>query len=246
VCLVYPNTYPVAMANLGFQSVFEILSRHPRVLCERAFLPDADQRGSEVVSLESGRRLRDFEILAFSISFETDYLHVVDILTGAGISPLRDDRGGGPILLCGGPATFLNPEPIADFFDAFLIGEGEEMIPEFLAQYVGARDAGTGREGVLDAIAEVGGAYRPDRYDVAYADDGTIGSVAYRGPGSGVVTRRLVADLDRFTTASKVLRPRPSSATCTSSRRAAAASGAVGSAPPATCIGRSATGASRR
>jgi radical SAM superfamily enzyme YgiQ (UPF0313 family) len=207
VCLVYPNTYPVGMANLGFQSVFEILSKHPRVQCERAFLPDADQRGSEVVSLESGRRLRDFEILAFSISFETDYLHVVEILAGAGIPPLRDDRGGGPILLCGGPATFLNPEPIADFFDAFLIGEGEEMIPEFLAQYVAARDAGSGREGVLDAIAEVGGAYRPDRYDVAYSDDGTIGSVAYRGPGSGVVTRRLVADLDRFTTASKVLSP---------------------------------------
>jgi len=207
VCLVYPNTYPVGMANLGFQSVFEILSRHPRVCCERAFLPDAEHRGSEVVSFESGRRLRDFEIVAFSISFETDYLHVVDILAGAGIPPLRERREGGPLLLCGGPATFLNPEPIADFFDAFFIGEGEEMIPELLAQFVAARDAGAGRDGALDAIAEVGGAYRPDRYDVDYAPDGTIRSVAYRGPGSGVVTRRLVADLDRFTTASKVLAP---------------------------------------
>jgi radical SAM superfamily enzyme YgiQ (UPF0313 family) len=185
--------------------VFEILACHPRVHCERAFLPDADQRGSEVVSFESGRRLRDFEIIAFSISFETDYLHVVDILAAAGIPPLREERGGGPLLLCGGPATFLNPEPIADFFDLFLIGEGEEMIPEFLTRYLGARDAGGGRDGVLDAVAEVGGAYRPDRYAVTYADDGTIGSVAYRGPGSGVVTRRLVEDLDRFTTASKVL-----------------------------------------
>ncbi len=207
VCLVYPNTYPVGMANLGFQSVFEILSRHPRVRCERAFLPDAEQRGSAVVSFERGGRLRDFEIVAFSISFETDYLHVVDILAGAGIPPLREHRRGGPLLICGGPATFLNPEPIADFFDAFFIGEGEEMIPELLAQFVAARDAGAGRGGVLDAIAEVGGAYRPDRYDVAYAPDGTIGSVAYRGPGSGVVRRRLVTDLDRFTTASKVLAP---------------------------------------
>ncbi|MCC6767093.1 MAG: radical SAM protein [Deltaproteobacteria bacterium] len=208
VCLVYPNTYPVGMANLGFQSVFEILSRHPRVRCERAFLPDSDQRGSEVVSFESGRPLRDFEIVAFSISFETDYLHVVDILAGAGIAPLREERqGGGPLLLCGGPATFLNPEPIADFFDVFFVGEGEEMIPELLAQFVAARDAGAGRGGVLEAIAEVGGAYRPDRYAVEYASDGTIASVAYHGPGSGVVTRRLLADLDRFTTASKVLAP---------------------------------------
>jgi radical SAM superfamily enzyme YgiQ (UPF0313 family) len=207
ICLVYPNRYAVAMANLGFQSVFEILACHPRVHCERAFLLDDDQAGAEVVSFESGRHLRDFEIVAFSISFETDYLNVVEILTRAGIPPLRAERGGGPLLLCGGPATFLNPEPIADFFDLFLIGEGEEMIPEFLEQYVTTRDRNGGREGVLDAVAEVGGVYRPDRYDVDYASDGTIASVAYRGPGSGVVTRRLVADLDRFTTASKVLAP---------------------------------------
>ena len=207
ICLVYANTYPVAMANLGFQSVFEILACHPRVHCERAFLPDTEQRGTEVVSFESGRRLRDFEILAFSISFETDYLHVVEILDGAGIPPLREHRDGGPILLCGGPATFLNPEPIADFFDLFLIGEGEEMIPEFLARYLAARDQGGGRAGVLDAAAEVAGAYRPDRYAIEYAGDGTIQSVSYRGPGSGAVQRRLVDDLDRFTTASKVLTP---------------------------------------
>src|SRR3954468_12529832 len=85
VCLLYPNTYAVRMANLGFQAVFEILSRHPRVHCERAFLPDRDERGAEVVSLESGRALRDFEILAFSISFESDYQHIVDLLAGAGI-----------------------------------------------------------------------------------------------------------------------------------------------------------------
>ncbi len=207
VCLVYPNTYPVGMANLGFQAVFEILARHPRVHVERAFLPDRDLPAAEVVSLESGRALRDFEIVAFSISFEADYLHVVDVLAGAGIAPLREARGGGPLLIAGGPATFLNPEPIADFFDLFLIGEGEEMVPEFLARYVAARDAGGGRAGVLDAAAEVGGAYRPDRYAVEYAADGTIQSVSYRGPGSGVVERRLVADLDRFSTASRILTP---------------------------------------
>lgn len=195
------------MANLGYQSVLEILGTHPRVHCERAFLPDRDAPASEVRSFESGRALGDFEILAFSISFETDYLHVVDILAGAGIAPLRAERSDGPLLLCGGPATFLNPEPIADFFDLFLIGEGEEMIPEFLERYVAARETGTGRAGVLDQVAEVTGAYRPDRYDADYAADGTVQSVRYRGPGSGVVTRRLVEDLDRYPTASRVLAP---------------------------------------
>src|SRR5712671_6469308 len=189
VCLVYPNTYPVGMANLGFQAVFEILSRHPRVHCERAFLPDRDEPDREVVS------------------FESDYLHIVEILAAAGIPVLRAERGGGPLLLAGGPATFLNPEPIADFFDLFLIGEGEEMVPEFLARYLGARDGDGGRAGVLDAVAEVEGAYRPDRYTIEYAADDTIQSVTYRGPGAGVVKRRLVADLDQFTTASKVLAP---------------------------------------
>lgn len=207
VCLVYPNTYPVAMANLGFQAVFEILACHPRVHCERAFLPDRDAPEREVVSFESGRPLRDFELLAFSLSFETDYLHVVDILTAAGLPPRRAARASGPLLVAGGPATFLNPEPIADFFDLFLVGEGEEMLPEFLARYLVARDGGGGRAGVLDAAAAVGGAYRPDRYAIGYAPDGTIQSVSYCGPGSGVVKRRLVADLDRFTTASKVLAP---------------------------------------
>src|SRR6266436_4265137 len=191
VCLVYPNTYAVGMANLGFQAVFEILARHPRVRCERAFLPDRDDPEREVVSLESGRAVRDFEIVAFSISFESDYLHVLDVLAAAGIAPLRDERNGGPLLIAGGPATFLNPEPIADF----------------LACYVAARDAGGGRAGVLDATAEVEGAYRPDRYTIEYAADGTIQSVSYRGPGGGAVKRRLIADLDRFSTASKVLAP---------------------------------------
>jgi radical SAM superfamily enzyme YgiQ (UPF0313 family) len=195
------------MANLGFQAVFEMLAKHPRVRCERAFLPDRDDPDRDVVSLESGRPLRDFEIVAFSVSFESDYLHIVEMLTASGISPLRDERAGGPLLVAGGPATFLNPEPIADFFDLFLIGEGEEMVPEFLARYVAARDAGGGRAGVLDAAGEVEGAYRPDRYAIEYAGDGTIQSVSYRGPGSGTVKRRLVADLDRFPTASRVLAP---------------------------------------
>ncbi len=128
------------MANLGFQADFHIFDAAPRVAADRAFLPDADERAAlrdrqaPLLSLEQGRPLSDFEIIAFSISFETDYLNLISILRMAGIPPRRADRRGRnyPLIIAGGSAIFLNPEPIADFIDLFLIGEGEEMVPEFL------------------------------------------------------------------------------------------------------------------
>src|ERR1019366_7834792 len=141
VCVVYPNIYRVAMANLGFQSVFHIFETDARVAAERAFLPDADERvamrkrGERLVSFEQARAPGEVDIFAFSISFETDYLIVISVLRMAGIPALRSDRADGnwPLIIAGGSAVFLNPEPIADFIDLFLIGEGEEMIPQFLA-----------------------------------------------------------------------------------------------------------------
>src|ERR1700726_2549916 len=143
VCVIYPNIYRLAMANLGFQAIFHIFESDPRVAADRAFLPDADERAAirartvPMVSFERGRPLTDFEILAFSISFETDYLNLVTLLRMAGIPLRRSDRAGRnyPLIIAGGSAIFLNPEPIADFVDLFLIGEGEEMVPEFIARF---------------------------------------------------------------------------------------------------------------
>src|SRR5689334_17405866 len=143
VCLAYPNTWAVAMANLGFQAVYRILATTPGIVCERVFLTED---GSRAVTEESGRSPSEFDILAFSLSFESDYPNIVRMLDAAGI-PVRSesrrndgDPGkrrasarGWPLLIAGGPATFLNPEPVAPFFDLFLIGEGEEMIPEAFA-----------------------------------------------------------------------------------------------------------------
>src|SRR5205814_876189 len=114
-----PNTYPIAMANLGFQAVYHIFDSHPRVRADRAFLPDPDERAvmrarrEPLVSFEQGRPLADFDILAFSVSFETDYLNVVTILEMAGIPMRRSQRAGRsyPLIIAGGSAVFLNPEP---------------------------------------------------------------------------------------------------------------------------------------
>src|ERR1700689_2328370 len=218
VCVIYPNTYRLGMANLGFQAVFHIFESDPSVAADRAFLPDADEReafreGAErLVSFERGRPLSDFDILAFSISFETDYLNVLSVLRMAGIPARRADRADGnwPLIIAGGSAVFLNPEPIADFIDLFLIGEGEEMIPEFLARYHETRTThpaihANDRPARLRELATVEGAYLPDYFTPIYDDRGWLDSVEYSGPGKPTISRRLIRDLNRFTTASLIL-----------------------------------------
>jgi radical SAM superfamily enzyme YgiQ (UPF0313 family) len=213
VCVVYPNTYPLAMANLGFQAIFQIFEVDSRVAADRAFLPDPDElaviraREDHLLSFEGGKPLSDFEILAFSISFETDYLNVLSMLRLAGIPLRRDQRKGRnyPLIVAGGSAVFLNPEPIADFVDLFLIGEGEEMVPEFLAAYQEARRNAGHSQVLLERLAHVGGAYLPDYFTPSYDSSGHLSAVHYSGPGAPRVQRRLLDDLDRFSTSSLIL-----------------------------------------
>ena len=184
IALVYPNLYFVGMSNLGFQGVYRLFNGFDDVVCERAFLPDdVDAEdlalsGQPLTSFESGTPLRDFDVVAFSISFENDYLHVLKILRMAGI-PLkaRDRSSKDPLVLLGGSAMFLNPEPLAPFADLIAVGEGEALVPKMMQALLGASGARLG----LDALSEKDGFYVPDRYSVRYNDDGTV--AAYDGPG---------------------------------------------------------------
>jgi radical SAM superfamily enzyme YgiQ (UPF0313 family) len=213
VCVVYPNVYRLGMANLGFQAVYHIFESERRVAADRAFLPDPDEReairagSANLVSFERGDPLTDFDIIAFSISFETDYLNVLTFLRMAGIPLRRSGREGRnyPLVIAGGSAVFLNPEPIADFIDMFLIGEGEEMVPEFVTAY--EESCGRTRDGraQLEDLARVGGAYVPEYFTPAYDDTGRMTKVDYCGQLDSRVNRRLIKDLDRFTTASLIL-----------------------------------------
>ncbi|MBV8772203.1 MAG: radical SAM protein [Deltaproteobacteria bacterium] len=215
VCVIYPNVYRLGMANLGFQAIYHIFESSRRVDADRAFLPDPDERasirggGTPLISFERGRPLSDFEILAFSIAFETDYLNVLTLMRMARIPLRRADRSGRnyPLIVAGGSAVFLNPEPIADFMDLFLIGEGEEMVPEFLAVYEEERNRADFLtiQGRRAALARVEGAYLPDYFHPEFDKSGRIRSVGYSGPGEPRVKRRMVRDLDRFTTASLIL-----------------------------------------
>lgn len=211
VCLVYPNVYRLAMANLGFQAVYRIFAGDQRVLSDRGFLPDSPERdamlrsGEPLLSFEQGRPISDFDVVAFSVSFETDYLNLLTILELAKIPARRAARRGGqhPLVIAGGSAIFLNPEPIADFVDLFLIGEGEEMVPEFLERFSSARRSVSPAS--IDELVHVKGAYLPEYYAPRYDDRGKLEAVDYHGPGQPRVKRRMVRDLDRFETSSQIL-----------------------------------------
>jgi len=214
ICLVYPNRYPVGMANLGFQAAYKILAQDPRCRCERAFLPDPDEAlvlrrtATAWASLENQRPLLDFELLAFSLSFETDYLHILNILAAAHIPLLaREREEHHPLVIAGGPATFLNPEPVADFIDLFLIGEGEEMIPEFLERYAQVRTSKLSRKDKLITLSDIEGAYLPLLFTPHYDEQGRVARVDYRGTGTPTVRRRLVKNLDVYPTTSQILTP---------------------------------------
>jgi radical SAM superfamily enzyme YgiQ (UPF0313 family) len=190
IALVYPNLYFVGMSNLGFQGIHQLFNGFDDVVCERAFLPDdADARdlesgGGRLSSFESGTPLADFDMVAFSISFENDYLHVLKILRMAGIPLRARDRGPrDPLVLFGGAAVFLNPEPLAPFADLIAVGEGEALVPRMMEALLGAPDPRSG----LPALSEKDGFYVPSRYEVRYHPDGTV--AGYDGPGPVVRQR---------------------------------------------------------
>src|SRR5262249_5330032 len=145
------------------------------------------------------------DIVAFSISFEADYMHVLDCLALAGMPLRREDRaGGGPLVLAGGPATFLNPEPVADFVGLYLISLAAEMLDEIVDR---AAPSDRGREALHECAEGVGAAYRPDRYTPEYDRAGDLVAFTFDGPGTGRVERRYVVDLDRHPTESTLLAP---------------------------------------
>ncbi|HYE14981.1 MAG TPA: radical SAM protein [Pyrinomonadaceae bacterium] len=195
VALCYPNVYGVGMANLGFQSVYEIFNRIPEVSCERVFLPEEaeareyEKTGAPLVSMESQRPVRDFDVVAFSVSFETDYYHVARMLRLAGI-PLwsRERTAHDPVVVMGGAASFLNPEPIADFTDVVAVGEGEVLAPRLIDLIFENADEGGAKEDLLLKLARGGrGFYVPSLYEVSYNADGTVS--AYEPKAEGVPKR---------------------------------------------------------
>lgn len=210
VVLVYPNTYPVAMANLGFQAVYRMLNAMEHVLCERAFLPDPGAGAAAPVrSLESGRPLTDFDCIAVSISFENDYDNVLTIFQKAGLPLPSALRGASlPLTVAGGVACFLNPEPLAPFFDCFLLGEAETMLAPFIEHFQPAKDRHTL---LREMVQEVPGLYVPAFYRDDYNADGTLRALTPLDSGVPVTVKRIhTPNLEAWDTQSAIVTPNTS------------------------------------
>jgi radical SAM superfamily enzyme YgiQ (UPF0313 family) len=199
---VYPNFYQLGMSNLGFQTVYEQLNRMEHVVCERAFLPeDFESRGPK--SLESGRVLRDFDIIAFSVSFENDFPNILKILRSGGIPWLSDHRSDNhPLIVGGGVACFSNPEPIAPFFDLFFLGESEGMLDEFLKLY----DPAEIRHDCMVKLAnKVPGIYIPSFYKVGYRKNGTLSAFDPIEDVPKTIPKICIRDISNISTTSTLL-----------------------------------------
>jgi radical SAM superfamily enzyme YgiQ (UPF0313 family) len=206
VALVYPNTYPVGMASLGFQTVYRLFNEVEDVVCERAFLPQTGPfQSTGIRTLETRRALNRFDIIAFSLSFENDYPHVLDILDSAGLPLKAADRNSRfPLIMAGGVACFLNPEPLSLFMDCFLIGEAEPIIPEFFNIY----DPGASRGANLSALARnVPGVYVPSFYEKRFFTDGAVKSFEPAKDVPEKIRRPHVENISDISTTSTVITP---------------------------------------
>lgn len=200
--LAFPDVYEVGMSNVGFRTLYHALNERPDTACERFFMPWSDleqlMRSKDIplFSLENRLPARAFDVLGFTMQFELCYPTVLAMLDLAGI-PLRseDRRRDDPIVLGGGPCSY-NPEPVADFFDAIVVGEGEEVVHEISDVVAEWKTSGESRRDLLWRLAELGGVYVPSFFRPHYAADGTIQSYEPLKPGYERVVRRVVPDLN--------------------------------------------------
>lgn len=207
VAFCFPDTYEIGMSNLGVRILAGVLNSYDDIWCERVYAPwiDMDEKMREfnipLFANESGDPLSEFDIAAFTLQYELCYTNVLNMLNLSGI-PLRSadriDDDSIPVVLGGGPCAY-NAEPIADFFDMFSIGEGEEAIDELARLYINMKDAGvySKRDFLRRAASEIEGIYVPSLYEVTYKNDGTIEKYSRKFDDVPVrVKRRIIRDMD--------------------------------------------------
>ncbi len=207
VGLFYPNHYRVGMSNLGFQLVYRLLNERQALVCERLFLPESDQ---PLVSVESGRPPADFPLILISVSFEHDYINLARFFLRSGLEPLASRRGeniepGNPLVVCGGVAAFMNPEPLADFVDLFVVGEAEPLLPELIDALSG--DDFSDRRRLLSQLnSDHDGFYAPMLYQPCYDIRGRFERF---DPESGLPKRirRIGLETTDFSAHSELLTP---------------------------------------
>jgi radical SAM family uncharacterized protein/radical SAM-linked protein len=200
--LAFPDAYEVGMSHIGLQILYSILNSRDDIACERVFAPWIDMeailrnKGMPLVSLESGLPLRNFDVIGFSLQYELSFTNVLNMLDLSSIPLLADEREeNDPIILAGGPCTF-NPEPMAEFFDAISIGDGEEAILEIADTILQWKEAGGDKGTLLKELSKVPGVYIPTLFTVRYNPDNTIGEIKTLAKEVARVKKSAIRDLD--------------------------------------------------
>ena len=179
VAIVYPNTYFVGMSNLGLHIIYEEINLRNDSVCERIFLPEKkeleayDKTKTPLMSVETQRPMHQFDVVAFDVTFEMDYFHIPVMLRHGRVPIMGKDRTEfDPIVIAGGPCATFNPEPFADFIDAFIIGEGEGLVSHVLDIIRDGKMEGLDRHAILRQLADISGVYVPSLYVPIYSEDG--------------------------------------------------------------------------
>lgn len=200
----FPDTYEVGMSHLGMKILYAAMNQQPDMLCERAFMPWVDmmdlmkQEKVPLFTLESRSPLSAFDVVGFTLQYEMSYSNILAMLELGGIPLLRENRREeDPIVVAGGPCAF-NPEPLADFIDAFMVGDGEEQILDLNCVIMQGREEGASRMTILKRLCAIRGVYVPALYDVQYNADGTIASMKPNCPEAPEkVLKAIIPDLDK-------------------------------------------------
>ena len=215
VAFCFPDTYEIGMSNLGVRLLYGVLNREPDVWCERVYAPWDDmeaqmrEHGIPLFAHESRDPISDFDMVAFTLQYELCYTNVLNMLELAGLPLLASERNDGhPIVVGGGPCAY-NAEPIADFFDVFSIGEGEEALPEMMRLYIRMKAEGRyTKADFLHELAKIPGFYVPSLYKVSYHEDGTIASYTPKYDDIPVkIVKRIIKDMNTSYFPDKLIMP---------------------------------------
>ena len=203
-CMAFPDVYEIGMSNLGMAILYDMFNKREDVWCERLFSPWTDldkimrEKKIPLFALESQKPVRDFDFLGITLGYEMCYTNVLQLLDLSQIPFLAKERGEEFPLVIGGGACAYNPEPLAEFFDLFYIGEGETAYDALFDAYIANKKAGGTKKDFLLKAAQIPGIYVPAFYDVTYQEDGTIASFTPNQPEApSKVEKQLVMDMDR-------------------------------------------------
>lgn len=200
----FPDSYDIGMSHLGMKILYSLINERENYWCERVFAPWTDfeeimrREGIPLYALESLDPVKDFDFIGFTLQYELSFTNILNMLDLAGVPLYAKDRGEAiaPIVIAGGPCV-CNPEPIADFFDLFVLGEGEELNLEVMDLYHAMKQQGATRSAFLAAAAKIPGVYVPSLYDVSYTAAGTIAAVTPQGDAPATIQKRIIKDFDK-------------------------------------------------